>query len=103
MKKCCDMRGFLTFLVLRLISKKPMSGEELRTELEKRKGHRPSPGTIYPVLKSLSEGKLIEEIEGPGKEKKYKITKSGKDELKIATNKFLSLFCDMREDFERAK
>ena len=52
---CCNMRGFLSFLLLFLLSKKSMNGQELADELEKRKGDRPSPGTIYPALKSLRE------------------------------------------------
>jgi len=100
MEKCCEMKGFLSFLVLRLISKGPKSGEELRREIEKRKGKRPSPGTIYPVLKSLSEDGFIEEIKDSGKEKKYKLTKEGEKEIKIATKKFLETFCDLKEDFK---
>ena len=98
--KCCEMKGFLTFIVLKLISKKNMSGEEIRKEMLKRKGSKPSPGTIYPVLKSLSKSKWIEEIKHQGKEKKYKITRKGKKELDIATKKFILIFCDMREDFK---
>ena len=60
MQKCCDMRGFLSFLVLRLIKTQPRSGEDIRQELERRRGSRPSPGTIYPVLKSLSNNGWIE-------------------------------------------
>jgi len=93
------MRGFLSFIVLRLISKQHLSGEDLRKELEKRKGSKPSPGTIYPVLKALSEHKWIEEIQDGGKEKKYKITPKGKKELEIATGKFVAMFCDMKEEF----
>ena len=93
------MRGFLTFTVLRLISKKSMSGDEIRDEFEKRKGSRPSPGTIYPVLKSLAERGWIKEMEKSGKEKKYCITPEGKKECIAATARFVSLFCDMKEDF----
>ena len=99
MKDCCDMRGFLSFTVLRLISKKPMSGEQLRDELEQRRGSRPSPGTIYPVLKTLVENGWISEIEKSGKEKMYGITPKGQKEIKAATARFVSLFCDMKEDF----
>jgi|SRR3989338_4226225 len=99
MKECCDMRGFLSFTVLRLISKKPMSGDEIRDELEMRKGTRPSPGTIYPVLKSLCEQGWIVEMEKSGKEKKYCITMRGKKEVVAATERFVALFCDMKEDF----
>ena len=61
MKKdyCCDMRGMLSFLILFLLSKKPMHGQELANELRKRKGDKPSPGTIYPALKCLKEAGLI--------------------------------------------
>lgn len=101
MGSCCDMRGFLTFTVLRLVRKKPMSGEELRRELERRKGSKPSPGTIYPVLKSMSESGWITEASSGGKEKKYKITLKGRKELYAATKKFVAIFCDMKEDFEK--
>ena len=76
-----------------------MSGEDLRKELEKRKGHKPSPGTIYPVLKALNENGLIEEIHDSGKEKKYKLTAVGKKELRIAIKKFVTMFCDMKGEF----
>ena|SRR3989338_388265 len=99
MKKCCDMKGFLSFLVLRLIKNKPMSGEEIRQELLKRKGHKPSPGTIYPVLKTLSGNKWIEVVEGKTKEKKYRITLKGKKECGEATKRFVALFCDMGCEF----
>jgi len=99
MRKCCDMRGFLSFITLRLISKKQMSGEDIRKELEKRKGTKPSPGTVYPVLKALSEAGWIMEIENSGKEKNYEITKEGKRELKLATRKFVTMFCDMKDEF----
>jgi len=95
------MRGFLSFIVLRLISKKNMSGEDLREELKKRKGVKPSPGTIYPVLKSLSSSGFIEEISSKGKVKKYRLTKKGKKELNIATIKFCSIFYDMKDEFGR--
>jgi len=102
MKKCCDMKGFLSFLVLRLIGKKPMSGEDLRVEIEKRKGRKPSPGTIYPVLKSLSEAGWIKSEES-GSEKVYQLTLAGRKEFNDATRKFVSIFCDMGEEFKKAK
>ena len=101
------MRGFLTFTTLRLISKKPMSGEDMRQELERRSGSKPSPGTIYPVLKELNQSGWIEEIKrgrGSGaKEKKYKITPKGRTELRAATKRFVAIFCDMKSEFEKLK
>jgi PadR family transcriptional regulator PadR len=47
------MRGMLGFLILFLLSKKPMNGQEITNEIANRKGEIPSPGTIYPALKNL--------------------------------------------------
>jgi PadR family transcriptional regulator, regulatory protein PadR len=99
MKKCCDMRGFLSFIVLHLISRKTMSGDEIRDELEKRKGTRPSPGTVYPVLKALTQYGWIEETDFSGKGKRYQITKAGKKELHAAMKRFVALFCDLKDEF----
>ena len=101
MENCCEMKGFLTFLILRLISKKNLSGEEIRQELEKRKGTRPSPGMIYPVLKFLRENEFIKELEGSGKVKTYQITKKGVKEVQRATRFFCQTFYDLREDFNQ--
>lgn len=103
MKDCCDMKGFLSFTVLRLISKRNMSGQDIADELERRKGSRPSPGTIYPVLKSLSENEWIEEIKEGGREKKYRITEKGMKEVKLATEKFVLMFDDMCNDFKKVR
>ena len=88
----CETRGFLALIMMWLVSKKKMTGAEIALELEKRKGSRPSPGTIYPVLKYLNENNLIKEIKGKGKLKRYEITKKGREEIKIATRKFVSIF-----------
>lgn len=95
------MRGFLSFIVLRLISKKNMSGEDIREEIKKRRGTKPSPGTIYPVLKALSSSGLIEEVKDSGKEKRYALTNIGKKELTISTRKFCEIFYDMRDELRR--
>lgn len=91
----CEMKGFLTFLILCLITKQDRNGEEIRLEIEKRKGTKPSPGTIYPVLKNLKEEGLIVEIDEGGREKKYSITKEGKREVADAKKKFEALFADL--------
>jgi DNA-binding PadR family transcriptional regulator len=89
----CAMKGFLSMLILWLVSKKSMTGAELALELEKRKGHRPSPGTIYPVLKDLKEKGLLEVDEN----KRYSLTKRGKDELDVSLNTFFQTFWDIDE------
>jgi DNA-binding PadR family transcriptional regulator len=87
------MKGFLSFLILWLINKKKMTGAEITEELEKRRGHRPSPGTIYPVLKYLTEKELLSVDE----DKKYSLTKKGKQELDMSLNQFFDTFFDIDE------
>lgn len=91
---CCDMRGMLSFLLLFLLSKKPMHGQELADELEKRKGDRPSPGTIYPALKDLKKEDLIKESK-EGKTITYHLTPIGKKVLSVAKAKFCKAFTDI--------
>ncbi|MFH0970419.1 MAG: helix-turn-helix transcriptional regulator [Candidatus Diapherotrites archaeon] len=90
-KTCCDMRGLLSFLILFLLSKKSMHGQEIAIELEKRKGERPSPGTIYPALKSLKEIGLIHE-EKEGKKVVYSLTDEEKRVYKVARQRFVWIF-----------
>ena len=101
MEEYCSMKGFLSFMILRLISKEDISGEDIRKEIKKRRGARPSPGTIYPVLKSLKNLGLIKEVKGDGKTKRYGLTKKGKKELETATVRFCQIFYDMKDDFQR--
>ena len=91
---CCDMRGMLSFLILFLLSKKSMNGQEIAKELEKRRGEKPSPGTIYPALKHLNKNKLIKEKK-EGKTIAYTLTDEGKQSLKIAKERFCRTFVDL--------
>jgi DNA-binding PadR family transcriptional regulator len=70
-----------------------MTGAELALELEKRKGKKPSPGTIYPVLKKLKNKGLLSIDEN----KRYSLTKSGEKELEVHINTFFRTFCDIDE------
>lgn len=97
--KCCDMKGFLSYLILWILSKKSMNGVEITKELEKRKGTRPSPGTIYPALKELKKKGLII----ADKDKTYSLTKKGKKELNSACNIFCKIFYDMKKMFNCCK
>lgn len=85
------MRGLLGFLILFLLSKKPMHGQEIANELEKRRGEKPSPGTIYPALKSLRDAGFLSE-EKEGKTIIYSLTPRGKNALEIAKRKFTKTF-----------
>lgn len=90
---CCEMKGFLSFLILWVLSKENMTGSEIAKELGERKGSKPSPGTIYPALKYLKEKKLIKDDTG----KRYSLTEKGKKELQEALNSFLKTFPDIDE------
>lgn len=85
------MRGLLSFLILFLLSKKPMHGQELAGEIGRRKGAKPSPGTIYPALKSLKQAGLIAE-QKKGKVITYRLTDQGRGVLKIAKGQFCRTF-----------
>lgn len=91
------MKGFLSYLILWILSKKKMNGAELSFELEVRRGSKPSPGTLYPALKELKEKGLIESDEN----KYYSLTKKGENELTSACGFFCKAFYDMKEMFER--
>jgi PadR family transcriptional regulator PadR len=81
------MRGMLSFLILFLLSRRPMCGQELAEELGKRKGGKPSPGTIYPALKALKGAGLISEKKS-GKAITYSLTQEGRSALKEAHGRF---------------
>ena len=74
-------KGFLRYLVLKLLNMKPMSGAEIIEEIRKRTAGRwkPSPGSIYPLLAWLQDNGIIMEIstEETGI-KRYKMTEKGK-------------------------
>lgn len=90
-KDCCDMRGMLSFLIMFILSKKEMHGQEIAAELEKRKGDRPSPGTLYPALKSLKDVGYISEKK-EGKAIVYTLTDDGTRVLKVAKQRFCRTF-----------
>ena len=83
----CDMRGMLSFLLLWLLSQRPMYGQELAAEIAKRKGERPNPGTIYPALKELHRRRLIR-LKLEGRKTVYELTPEGRSGLARALEYF---------------
>jgi DNA-binding PadR family transcriptional regulator len=74
-------RGLLRFLVLNMLTKKPMSGVEIVEVIEKETGGRwiPSSGSVYPLLAWLHDKELTSEV--PSEEtglKRYMLTAKGK-------------------------
>ena len=91
---CCDMRGMLSFLILFILSKKPMHGQEIADEIGRRKGVKPSPGTIYPALKAMRTHGLIQE-KREGKNIVYSLTPEGEHGLSVAKQHFVRVFKDI--------
>lgn len=74
-------RGFLrSFVLLILKEKKASHGYEIMEKIDERTGFwRPSPGTIYPLLRSLEKEGLIEEINPGSNRRTYKLTSRGEE------------------------
>ncbi len=71
-------RGDLKFVILRLVSDKPMHGYEVMQALEEESGggYKASPGSVYPTLQMLEDEGLLRFREEDGK-KIYEITEEG--------------------------
>ena len=95
---CCDMRGMLSFYIMWLLSKKPMNGQEISRELGKRKGTRPTPGTIYPALKELKTKKLVK-MERKGRKTIYTLSEKGRKGLEKACRYFCSAYGEIFREF----
>jgi DNA-binding PadR family transcriptional regulator len=85
------MRGMLGFLILFLLSKESMHGQALADEIAARRGERPSPGTIYPALKTLREAGFVSEVKD-GKNIVYRLTPRGEAALRVAKRRFTRTF-----------
>lgn len=76
-------RGDLKFVILRLLSEKPMHGYEVMQALERESCgcYRASPGSVYPTLQMLEDQGYVvsEQVEG---KKVYRITDAGREYLK---------------------
>ena len=90
----CDMRGMLSFQILYLLSKRSMHGDELAQEIGKRRGEKPTAGTIYPALKELKRKKLIDG-DKKGKTIVYSLTSEGRKVMKSALAYFCRCFGDI--------
>lgn len=75
-------RGDLKFVILRLISEKPMHGYEVMRALEEESQgtYKASPGSVYPTLQMLEDEGYLDSDESSGK-KVYRITDEGRDYL----------------------
>jgi len=89
----------LSFYILWVLSKKPMNGQEIAEELGKRRGAKPTAGTLYPALKELRKKGLIE-MERKGRATNYSLTKSGREEMEKACEYFCGAFGEIVHEYE---
>ena len=80
---CCDMRGLLSFQLLWELRDQPLNGQQLARRIAKRRGTKPTPGTLYPALKELKRKQMIVGNRA-GRQVVYGLTNEGKQELYIA-------------------
>lgn len=74
-------KGYLKLIVLKLLNEEELSGYDIINRTCERTGKKPSPGTIYPLLKDLHKSRFVK-IRKEGKKKIYSITSSGKKKIK---------------------
>jgi len=84
----------LSFMILWLLSKRSMYGQELAVEIGRRKGEKPNPGTIYPALKELTSRGLIE-VRSDGRRTIYELTKEGSSTVSRAQKYFVRAYKDV--------
>lgn len=97
---CCDMRGMLSFYILWLLSKGPMNGQEISEELGRRRGSKPTAGTIYPALKDLRSRGIVE-MERKGRTTIYTLSEEGRAGLKKACRYFCTAFGEIFQEYEK--
>jgi DNA-binding PadR family transcriptional regulator len=92
----------LSFLILWLLSKKPMYGDEIASEIGRMKGGKPTPGTIYPALKQLKEAGAVT-TKKEGRKVIYSLTEKGRKGSLEAINYFCRAFGEIFEDYNRKR
>jgi len=76
-----------------------MNGQEIAREIEKRRGRRPNPGTIYPALEDLRRKGMVRK-ERKGKTTIYSLTKKGKSGIEKACVYFCKAFGQIFEEYK---
>ncbi len=99
---CCDMRGFLSFTIMWILRKKEMYGQELAQELERMRGTKPNPGTLYPALKELEKQGMVD-AKREGRKKIYTLTEAGHKGAMEACEYFCTVFGEVFEEYNQIK
>ena len=92
------MRGLLSFTILWLLTKHGMYGQELADELEKRRGTKPTPGTLYPALRELEKKGLVNSRK-VGKKRIYQLTEKGQKGVIRACEYFCRAYGEIFKEF----
>ncbi len=80
----------LELIVLKVLSKSPMHGYKLASEVEEIFGKRPSNGALNPVFDKLEEKEMVhtfETVEQGRYKKIYSLSEKGKKKLDESINK----------------
>jgi len=107
-------RGWIQFLIMRILYEKPMHGYQLLGEIEKRSCgcHKLESGSIYTLLRRMEERGLLEsrweKVEGGPDKRVYRLTSKGVEALKMGLTSIVKrkrLFEDLvnfyYENFEK--
>jgi DNA-binding PadR family transcriptional regulator len=79
-------RGNMKYEILSVLADEPRHGYDIMLEIEKRRGFRPSPGSIYPALQMLEDGGFIAGKDVGGK-RVFEVTQTGLEQLAEFTEK----------------
>ena len=92
-------RGDFKGLLLSILQEKPMHGYEIMKALEERSQglYKPSPGSIYPALRSLLAKGYVT-VAGDRRRRTYRITRRGREYLRGLRGEFKARF----EAFQKA-
>ncbi len=75
-----------------------MNGQEISEELRKRRGTKPTAGTIYPALKELRTKGLVK-MERKGRTTIYSLSEDGKEGLEEACRYFCVAFGEIFQEY----
>lgn len=93
------MRGLLSFSILWLLLKKDMYGQEMADELDRMRGTKPTPGTLYPALGELESSGMVV-WRKKGRKKIYSLTEDGRRGALEACQYFCSAYGGIFREFE---
>ncbi len=83
--------GNLRLCILKSLEKEPASGYGIMKQISELTGHKPSAGSLYPIMAELTTHKLVTR----NKDEHYALTAEGKKQLTKELNELSSLIDEM--------